>query len=73
VKSVALFRTWRCSDVAAQYQLAQAFSCFSGWFKGDICGQENGAGDSLGTRLPTSYMGNMGKHDSFFLIVSTSL
>jgi len=28
------------------------------WFKGDICGQENGVGDSLGTRLLTSFMGN---------------
>jgi len=29
----------------------QAFSRFSGRFKGHVCGQENGAGDSLGTRL----------------------
>ena len=29
----------------------QAFSCFSGRFKGHVCGQENGAGDDLGTRL----------------------
>jgi len=27
------------------------------WFKGDVCGQENGAGDSLETRLLTSFMG----------------
>jgi len=32
-----------------------------------LCGQENGAGDSLGTRLPTSFMGNMGKyHPGYF-------
>ena len=36
-------------------------------FKGDVCGQEIGAGDSLGTRLPTSFMGNMGKyHPGYF-------
>ena len=29
----------------------QAFSRFSGRFKGHVCGQENGAGDGLGTRL----------------------
>jgi len=30
----------------------QAFSHFSGQFKGHVCSQENGAGDGLGTRLP---------------------
>jgi len=29
----------------------QAFSRFSGRFKGHVCSQENGAGDGLGTRL----------------------
>jgi len=29
----------------------QAFSRLSGRFKGHVCGQENGAGDGLGTRL----------------------
>ena len=30
---------------------AVAFSHFYGWFKGHVCGQENRAGDGLGTRL----------------------
>ena len=29
----------------------QAFSCFSGQFKGHVCGQENREGDGLGTRI----------------------
>ena len=40
------------------YNLYQAFSCFSGWFKGHACSQENRAGDSLGMRLtltPSTY------------------
>ena len=38
-------------------EVIPAFSCFSGWFRGHVCGQENGAGDGLGMRLqsPTSY------------------
>ena len=36
------------------------------WFKGDVCGQENGAGagDSLGTRLPTGQYGKY--HPDYF-------
>jgi len=32
-------------------KMYQAFSRFSGRFKGHVYGQENGAGDGLGTRL----------------------
>jgi len=32
-------------------KMYQAFSRFSGRFKGHVCGQENEAGDGLGTRL----------------------
>jgi len=34
------------------YKLYQAFSCFSRYFKGHICDQENGAGDSSICMLP---------------------
>jgi len=30
--------------------------------QGDMCSQENGAGDCMEMRLPTSYMGNRGKY-----------
>jgi len=34
----------------------QAFSRFSGRFKSHVCGQENRAGDGLGTRLVLPYV-----------------
>ena len=37
-------------------KIYQAFSRFSGRFKGHVCGQENGAGDGLGTRLLATYV-----------------
>ena len=37
-------------------EMYQAFSCFSGRFKGHVCGQENRAGDGLGTRLVLPYV-----------------
>jgi len=44
--------TLRFDDVGDIYQ---AFSHFSGQFRGHICCQENGAGDGLGTRLLYGY------------------
>jgi len=35
-------------------ELYQAFSNFSGQLKHHICGQESGAGDGVGTKLPKS-------------------
>ena len=36
--------------------VGQTFFRFSGWFKGHVCGQENGVGDGLGMRLETEYI-----------------
>jgi len=33
------------------WKMYQAFSRFSGQFKGHVCSQENGVGEGLGTRL----------------------
>ena len=44
--------TLRLDDVG---DISPAVSRFSGRFKGHLCGQENGVGDGLGTRLLYGY------------------
>jgi len=39
----------------APFSWPHTYVTFSGCFKGHICGQENGAGDGLGTRLTYQY------------------
>jgi len=52
-------RLWQCTLPLASLPghlllrfLDHIRACFSRWFKGHVCGQESGAGEGLGTRLP---------------------
>jgi len=63
VQPIMIESTLQFDDIEVVPGLPTLLWCF----KGDVSGQENGAGDSLGTRLPTSFISNMGKyHPDYF-------